>query len=114
MTPWENVTAVLPPQPAATAAIARAARPAATTRISDVYAAGAGVCHLLWEFPELPAETQAVKDVHVLLACVRHPAGRDAVVPPRERELGELRDRDRDARLARAEPRGDVLLRPEE
>src|SRR5438094_8898678 len=68
----------------------------------------------LCELPEVADEAEALEDRHVLLARVRLPAGREAVVPPRERELGELRDGDRGARLARAEPAGDVLFRPEE
>src|SRR5205823_13218264 len=64
--------------------------------------------------PEAVGEPEARKDGGVLLARVRNPAGREAVIPPRLRELLELAHRDGRTGLPAAEPAGDVLFRPEE
>src|SRR5207237_6474830 len=68
----------------------------------------------LRQAPELARQFEPLENRRVLLARVGLPVRRDAVAPPRVRELAQLRDRDRGARRAASEPAGDVLLRPEE
>src|SRR5947207_1944647 len=64
--------------------------------------------------PEVALEAELVEDRLVLFSRVRSPRRRETVVPPRVRELAELRDRDRGSGLASSEPACDVLFRPEE
>src|SRR5438552_3459752 len=100
------------PQPASGAA-ARAGYARADDRTIKLSAARSPR-ELLRQAPELAGQPDPVEDRLVLLARVRPPVGREAVVPPCVREIAERRDRDRRARLAAGEPALDVLLRPEE
>src|SRR5437867_7998854 len=66
------------------------------------------------ESPEVLSQTDTVEDRLVLLPCVGSPVGRETVLVPGVRQLGQRRDRDGDPVGPAAEPSFDVLLRPEE
>jgi hypothetical protein len=66
------------------------------------------------ESPKRSREFESIEDRLVLLASVRTPIGREAIVPPGVGQLAQLQHGDGRSWGASTKPLGNVLFRPEE